>query len=281
MDVKYNFGQNPLLPAYRREPLPSAGGRSSEPSDDDAFVAFEPGLVSIGALEPGFRFDNEEPVHRRFLEPFALARRLVTNREWLAFVEAGGYRTPSLWLSDGFAWVREHGVESPLYWRRGADGAWYELTAHGEVALELDAPVCHVSGYEAHAFASFAGARLPTEAEWEVAARSAAPSEPRALEDGCWHPRPASAPGLAQLYGDVWQWTRSAYEPYPGYQPTAGALGEYNGKFMSGQWVLRGGSAITPRGHTRPSYRNFFYPHQRWPFTGVRLARDARAHRTR
>jgi len=273
MDVKYNFSRNPLRPAYVARPL--APGHVGVPLE---FRCFEGGLVHAGAAREGaeFSFDNERPAHRRFLEPFELATRLVTNAELLEFIAAGGYGTPSLWLSDGWAWVREHGVQAPLYWRRDADGVWYEFTAHGEVPLDPHAPACHVSGYEAAAFAAWAGARLPTEFEWEHAARQAEPIDTTCGEALRLHPG-AGAPGsLTQLFGEVWQWTRSAYEPYPGFAAEPGAVGEYNGKFMCGQWVLRGCSVATPRGHARATYRNFFYPQQRWPFTGIRLAREAR-----
>ncbi|MFO0549717.1 MAG: ergothioneine biosynthesis protein EgtB [Polyangiaceae bacterium] len=265
MDVKFNFGESPLQPAHRPralEPCPAA---------PLSFKAFEGGVVRIGHVGAGFAFDNEGPAHRRFLEPFELASRLVTNGEWLEFIRAGGYRTASLWLSDGWSWVNERSIEQPLYWRRSSQGEWLELTCHGAFPLDPNAPVCHVSAYEAAAFAEWAGARLPTEAEWEHAAQGIDPSAARALEDGTWHPR---AHGFL---GEVWQWTRSAYEPYPGFRPAPGAVGEYNGKFMSSQWVLRGSAAITPRGHARASYRNFFYPHQRWPMTGLRLAKSATA----
>jgi ergothioneine biosynthesis protein EgtB len=273
MDVKYNFSVNPLRPAYAAQPL--APCPAAAPLE---FHCFEGGLVQAGVAPGGtaFSFDNERPAHRRFLEPFELGTRLVTNAEVLEFVAAGGYQTPALWLSDGWAWVRENGVQAPLYWRRDAHGAFYELTAHGELPLDPHAPACHVSGYEAAAFAAWAGARLPTEFEWEHAARQAEPSASSAGEAARWHPRSTTRGGLTQLFGELWQWTRSAYEPYPGFAPEPGELGEYNGKFMSGQWVLRGGSVATPRGHARATYRNFFYPQQRWPFTGIRLAREAR-----
>jgi len=269
MDVKYNFYRNPLRPAYASERLDPC-----EKSEPLRFRAFDAGLVQAGASGSAFAFDNERPVHRRFVEPFEIATRLVTNAEMLEFVAAGGYQTASLWLSDGWAWVQEHAVEAPLYWSRDADGAVTEFTAHGETLLDPNAPVCHVSGYEALAFATWAGARLATEFEWEVMARALGPVEAPALGRERLHPRSAHGAGVTQLFGDVWQWTRSAYEPYPGFKPEAGAVGEYNGKFMSGQWVLRGSSVATPHGHSRSTYRNFFYPHQRWPFTGIRLARE-------
>lgn len=273
MDVKYNFSRSPLRPAYVAQPLTPCA--ASAPL---AFRSFEGGLVHAGVPAGGaeFTFDNERPAHRRFLEPFELGTRLVTNAELLEFIAAGGYETASLWLSDGWAWARANGVDAPLYWRRDADGAFHEFTAHGEVLLDPYAPVCHVSGYEAAAFAAWAGARLPTEFEWEHAARQAEPMDTAGAEASRLHPYSATPGGITQLFGQVWQWTRSGYEPYPGFAAEPGAVGEYNGKFMCGQWVLRGGSVATPRGHTRATYRNFFYPQQRWPFTGIRLAREAR-----
>ena len=199
------------------------------------------------------------------LEPFALADRLVTNGEWEEFIAGGGYRAPSLWLSDGWAWVRQERIEAPLYWREGE-----HFTHRGWQPREPSAPVTHVSYYEADAFAAWAGARLPTEFEWEAIAQAHDPNGGNQL-DGAAPPLPA---GSASLFGDGWQWTRSAYLPYPRFAPASGAVGEYNGKFMSGQFVLRGASCATPRGASRASYRNFFYPHQRWQFTGLRLARD-------
>lgn len=264
MDVKYNFAQNPLAPVYEARALPSVPAPAPMRYD-----AFDGALVKIGHEGGGFAFDNESPRHRRFVEPFALADRLVTNGEYKQFIDDGGYRRPELWLSDGLSWAREHGVDRPLYWRDGDR----EFTLHGELPLDWNAPVCHVSGYEADAFASWAQARLPTEFEWELAcSRRGERAEQQGmwLEDGRLHPRPKQG-----MLGEVWEWTRSAYEPYPGFRAAAGAIGEYNGKFMSNQWVLRGGSIVTPRGHVRSTYRNFFYPHQRWPFTGIRLARNA------
>ena len=273
MDVKYNFSRSPLQPAY----VPGALERCPAALPLE-FKRFEGGLVRCGTDAGGaaFTFDNERPAHRRFIEPFELGTRLVTNAEFLEFIAAGGYQTASLWLSDGWAWVREHALEAPLYWRRDADGMFHEFTAHGELPLDPHAPVCHVSGYEAAAFAAWAGARLPTEFEWEHAAGRSEPLG--AITGGALrlHPRAATGEGITQLFGELWQWTRSAYEPYPGFTPEPGAVAEYNGKFMCGQWVLRGGSVATPRGHARATYRNFFYPQQRWSFTGVRLAREAR-----
>jgi ergothioneine biosynthesis protein EgtB len=250
-DLKHLFAQNPLAPVYRE-----SGPHPARTDLRDArFVAFPAGVREVGHAGGGFAFDNEGPRHRVYLEPFALASRPVTNREYLAFIDAGGYRDPEPWLADGWAAVQRSGWEAPLYWQRRDEGGWWTFTLRGLRELALDEPVVHVSFYEADAFARWAGARLPTEMEWEVAA--------------------ASNTELAQLSGEVWQWTRSAYAPYPGYAPPAGALGEYNGKFMSNQIVLRGGSCATPADHTRVTYRNFFYPDARWQFSGIRLATDA------
>ena len=267
-DVKHLFGTSPLRPAYRELAPP--------PRTEVAplrFVGFEEGLRELGHAGPGFAFDNESPRHRVFVPAFALASRLVTNGEYLAFIEDGGYARPELWLSDGLAWLGAEGVGAPLYWERVA-GAWTALTLGGVRALRPEEPVVHVSFYEAAAYAAWAGARLPTEAEWEVAA-AAATVEGNFVESGRLHPAPAPAvPGLAQLFGDAWEWTRSDYAPYPGYAPGPGALGEYNGKFMCNQRVLRGGSCATPASHVRATYRNFFPPTARWQFTSIRLARD-------
>jgi ergothioneine biosynthesis protein EgtB len=237
-------------------------------------VACEGGVVEIGAPTEGFAFDNERPRHRVFVEPHALATRPVTNGEWLAFMEDGGYRRPELWLSDGIAAVQQKGWQAPLYWERREGAAWSVFTLAGPRPLDPAEPVAHVSYLEADAYARWAGARLPTEAEWESAAVGA--REDGTFADvGRFHPAPASAgPGLRQLLGDVWEWTSSAYAPYPGFRPLGGALGEYNGKFMVSQVTLRGGSCATPRGHVRPTYRNFFHPDARWQFTGVRVARE-------
>ena len=228
--------------------------------------------------EEGFAFDNEGPRHRVLLEPFALASRLVTNGDWDAFISDGGYSTPSLWLSDGLAWVRQNGIKTPLYWRGDE-----HFTLAGWQTRDHQAPVTHVSYYEADAYATWAGARLPTEFEWEAVARGQnAPDTPQRHDarsgnqldhDAALHSAPQPI-GTADLYGDCWQFTRSAYLPYPRFEPAPGAISEYNGKFMSNQFVLKGASCATVRGHSRASYRNFFYPHQRWQFTGIRLARD-------
>ncbi|MGE5154284.1 MAG: ergothioneine biosynthesis protein EgtB [Bdellovibrio bacteriovorus] len=273
-DIKRNLAHNPLRPAYRsdlpEDPIAAPGSL--------AYVPFDGGLVEIGAGPEGFAWDNERPRHRVYLDPFALADRPVTNGEFLAFMEDGGYDRPALWLSDGWAPVQSKGWRSPLYWDQTVDG-WQIMTLGGLRPLNPAEPVCHVSYYEAEAFATWAGARLPSEVEWEHAAGTL-PVAGRFVEDGWLHPRPApeaqAQDGLRQMFGDLWEWTGSAYLPYPGYRPPPGALGEYNGKFMCNQMVLRGGSCATPGNHIRSSYRNFFYPHERWQFQGLRLARNLR-----
>ena len=270
-DVKHLFAQSPLRPSYLpREPrpvaLPTEGG----------WVSFEGGLTEIGHQGSSFAFDHEGPRHRVFLNPFALASRPITNHEYLAFIADCGYLRPELWLSDGWAFVQQERLGAPLYWER-SEGAWWCFTLGGLAPLDPCEPVAHLSFFEADAFARWAGARLPTEAEWEIAARDIAIAR-NLLERGRLHPGAAprgDGGPLQQLFGDVWEWTASPYTPYPGYRPAPGALGEYNGKFMSGQLVLRGGSALTPRSHLRATYRNFFAPTARWQLTGLRLARDA------
>jgi ergothioneine biosynthesis protein EgtB len=286
-DIKHAFWCNPLRPAYRSDgdglaPPPPAVAAPL------AWTAWQGGVVEIGhapatsgAGPSSFAFDNEGPRHRVHLQPFLLASRPVTAGELMAFIDDGGYARAELWLSDGWDAVRAGGWTAPLYWEaRGGDG-WWALTLDGMRPVRPDDPVCHVSYYEADAYARWAGARLPTEAEWETAA-APLPVDGHLLESGLLHPRaaaaaPATAAGgaPAQLFGDVWEWTQSPYTPYPGFRPAAGALGEYNGKFMCNQLVLRGGSCATPRSHIRASYRNFFAPSARWQFSGVRLARDA------
>ena len=267
-DLKHALSFNPLAPAWTRSPEPL--GDAAE----QAWVDFSGGVVSIGHRSKAFAFDNETPRHEVMLHDFQLARRPVTCGEFADFIADGGYRRPELWLSDGWAWVRENGIEAPLYWRREDDG-WMLQTLGCWRDLDPSEPVCHISFYEATAYAQWAGARLPTEFEWEVAARDQ-PVQGHFANSERYHPASASDGGrLVQIYGDVWEWTASSYSPYPGFQPAAGAVGEYNGKFMANQMVLRGGSCATPPGHIRPSYRNFFYPGDRWQFSGLRLARDA------
>jgi len=266
-DIKHAFWCNPLQPAYRA-PIAAAAGAQAVPL---RFVAGREGVVEIGHRGEGFAFDNETPRHRTLLQPHALANRLVTNAEYLAFVREGGYREPGLWLSDGWATVQREGWQHPLYWQ---DDLASEFTLAGVRALDPHEPVCHLSYYEAEAFARWAGARLPTEAEWESAAQGVV-IDGNLQDAQRFQPRAAHGDeSLLQLYGDVWEWTASPYIGYPGYRPLPGSLGEYNGKFMCGQWVLRGGSCVTPRDHLRASYRNFFPPHARWQFAGLRLGQD-------
>jgi ergothioneine biosynthesis protein EgtB len=267
-DIKQNFSVNPLYPAYRTDlPAPAPG-----PASPAQWVPLPGGEIWIGHAGGGFGFDNEGPRHRVWLDPYRLASRPTTNAEYLRFMEDGGYRCPTLWLADGWAIVRREGWEAPLHWRQ-VDGAWWEYTLGGLLPLDPDAPVAHVSYYEADAYARWADARLPTEQEWEAASGRAAPGA-NLRDSGYLRPCPAS-PGagpLLQMFGDVWEWTASPYLAYPGYRQESGAFGEYNGKFMCNQWVVRGGSCVTPAEHIRPSYRNFFYPHDRWQFLGFRLA---------
>lgn len=270
-DVKHLLAQNPLHPAYAPRAAAPGGAVSAPASGEAAWIAFEGGLTEIGYSGQGFCFDNELPRHRQYVAPFALAQRLVTNGEYLAFIEAGGYETPSLWLAEGWDWVCAQGLRKPMYWLRGeADGQWSEFTLAGLQPLDLQGPATHLSLFEADAYAHWRGARLPTEGEWEFAAQQAA------VETGELHPAAvadAGATGLLQMFGHCWQWTSSSYAPYPGYETAPGALGEYNGKFMLNQYVLRGSSCATPAGHARASYRNFFPAGARWQFTGIRLAR--------
>ena len=268
-DIKHVLSCNPLKPAYQ-PPRPRDAARTRTWD----WVEHGGGLVEIGHGGDDFAFDCEGPRHKVWLDPFKLASRPVTNGEYLAFIRDGGYRRPELWLSDGWAACRLHGWQAPLYWEpvEGRDD-WRIFTLAGLRPLDPDAPVCHVSFFEADAYARWAGRRLPMEAEWEVVATPLTPAGNFAGTRE-HHPVPARGDGLRQIYGDVWEWTASAYRPYPGFKPVEGAVGEYNGKFMSGQMVLRGGSCVTPEGHVRPTYRNFFYPVDRWQFTGIRLADD-------
>jgi ergothioneine biosynthesis protein EgtB len=270
-DLKHHFAQNPLLPAYR-----AGATREAAVAQPLRWTRFDEGLTWLGHAGDGFAFDNEGPRHRAFLESFELASRPVTNAEYLAFVEDGGYRRAELWLSDGWDAVQRLGWNAPLYWER-CDGAWRVFTLAGQRALEPAEPVVHVGYYEADAFARWAGARLPREGEWERAA-AGRPVRGNFVEHGALHPV-ASGTGEdgapAALFGDVWEWTQSPYVGYPGYRAVEGALGEYNGKFMCNQLVLRGGSCASPASHLRATYRNFFGPEARWQFSGLRLARDA------
>ena len=253
-DIKHVFWMNPMRPAYRKEQHTRAGAvREADGAGGQQYVAVPEGVYAIGHEGGGFAFDNESPSHRVFVEPYEIATHLVSNGEYLAFIEDGGYRRPDLWLAAGWALVHEQHRVAPIYWEHTPDG-WMEFTLAGMQPLDRDAPVAHVSYFEADAFARWAGNRLPTEAEWEIAARL--------------HPQ------LPQLHGERWQWTQSAYVAYPGYRPAAGAIGEYNGKWMADQWVLRGSSRATPPGHARVTYRNFFASDTRWQFTGIRLARS-------
>jgi ergothioneine biosynthesis protein EgtB len=271
-DILHLLAQNPLRPAYKDSvPLPVEFMSRAKP----AYKSFPGGLFDIGHDGSGFAFDSEGPRHAVQIDPFRLADRLVTNGEWAEFISDGGYRNPLLWLSDGWGKVRDEGWTAPLYWE-ARDEEFWTMTLRGAQPLDVDAPVTHVSYFEADAFATWAKRRLPTEAEWEVAAQML-PVNGNLLNGGRLRPKPAPAATgeLRQMFGDCWEWTRSAFMPYPRFRPMEGALGEYNGKFMSGQFVLRGGSCVTPQDHVRATYRNFFAPHARWQFSGLRLAEDA------
>jgi ergothioneine biosynthesis protein EgtB len=271
-DLKYSLSVNPLYPAYLAAELPVQSGTPVR------WLGCEGGLVEIGHDGSGFCFDNELPRHRCFVEPFEIASRLVTNEEYQAFVDDDGYGRPELWLADGWTTLQSEGWKAPLHWLE-RDGQALEFTLHGLQPRRGSRPVCHVSGYEADAFARWANARLPTEQEWETVA-AGHPAGAAGMDDGVYHPQAAPADeGPTQLYGACWQWTRSAYGPYPGYSASPGAIGEYNGKFMSNQWVLRGGSCVTKSSQARPTYRNFFYPQDRWQFSGIRLARSVEGER--
>jgi ergothioneine biosynthesis protein EgtB len=258
-DILHLFAQNPLHPAYKESvPLPVEHIDRSQ-----TYRSFPGGLLDIGHRGESFAFDCEGPRHRVRIEPYRLSDRLVTNGEWAEFIADGGYRNPLLWLSDGWATVRSEAWSAPLYWE-AHDGEFWSMTLRGAQPIDPDAPVTHVSYFEADAFATWASRRLPIEAEWEAAAQEL-PIAGNFANSG----------RLRQMFGDVWEWTRSAFMPYPRFRPMEGALGEYNGKFMSGQFVLRGGSCVTPEDHVRATYRNFFAPHARWQFSGLRLAEDA------
>jgi ergothioneine biosynthesis protein EgtB len=277
-DLKHALGSNPLRPVYRERQDPRP-----DPAVDTqvTWTTYSAGLRSIGHDRAGFAFDNEGPRHQQYVAAFALANRLATNREYNAFMEDGGYDRPECWLSDGWFARSKNAWRAPLYWEQG-DGGWQVFTLAGMRDVALDEPVCHVSYYEADAFARWAGCRLATEAEWETAAgHEHVELGMNFLESSRFHPAPIASGGTpesrcspAQLFGDVWEWTASPYVAYPGFRPAAGALGEYNGKFMCNQFVLRGGSCATPKSHIRATYRNFFPPEARWQFSGIRLAKD-------
>jgi ergothioneine biosynthesis protein EgtB len=299
-DLKHVFSVNPLRPSYTEpgarpegeHPRAEVGGTpwTPPPADPVRWIPFDGGLHEIGYAGTGFHFDNEAPRHRRFIEPFALADRPATNAEYLAFMEDGGYQRAALWMSEGWAKREAEGWTEPFYWER-RDGEWWTFTLEGMRPVNLLEPVCHLTWFEADAFARWSGARLPREDEWEVAAATV-PPRGNLADSGLYHPVAAAhgevgrespegtagarAGGLRQMFGDVWEWTESSYSPYPGFRPAEGAIGEYNGKFMCGQFVLRGGSCVTPGSHIRATYRNFFHPDTAWQFSGVRLARDAR-----
>lgn len=265
-DIKHAFHQNPIFPSY----LETSG--DTQPAQTLSWVNFEEGLYEIGTNETHFAFDNESPKHKVLLQGFSLSNRLVTNREYVEFIDDQGYQTPQLWLSDGWSYIQNNGLSLPLYWRRNERGEYNQFTLSGMQPLPLDEPLVHVNYFEADAFARWKGARLPTEFEWEAAAK------PLTI-DGAFltlellRPTTCQGNGLIQMFGQCWQWTSSSYSAYPNYQPFPGAVGEYNGKFMCGQQVLRGGSCATPRSSFRHTYRNFFYPHQSWQFSGIRLAK--------
>ncbi len=265
-DVKHLLAMNPLFPPYLDTPDAGNGGATQL-----TWLPFDAGVVEIGHVGDGFCFDNEMPRHRQFVEQFSFASRLVTNAEFAAFVDDGGYRNPALWLSEGWDWVRGLDLSQPLYWHLAEDGTRHEFTLLGLRPLVTHAPAIHVAYFEADAYARWAGARLPTEFEWETTVASCADQVDAGRQ---LPPLPAQQIGLSQFFGAAWQWTSSSYAPYPGYIPAAGTIGEYNGKFMSNQYVLRGSSCATPDGHARATYRNFFPATARWQFTGIRLAKS-------
>lgn len=271
-DIKHVLHASPLGPAYQ-QPRP----RERSEAIPLNWVEFEEGLVEIGHDGHGFAYDCEAPRHKTYLYPYALANRLVTNGEFAEFIEDGGYNDPDYWLSDGWAWVTAGRRRAPMYWRAKDGGGWQQFTLHGYEDIDPAEPVCHLAYYEADAYAKWAGARLPTEAELEHALQKADLSSVNDLSTGRLHPLPAGkGEGVLQLAGDVWEWTASPFIPYPGFRPVPGAIGEYNGKFMCNQFVLKGGSCLTPENHWRPTYRNFFYPHDQWQMNGFRLAKNIR-----
>ena len=270
-DLKHGFLQNPAFPAYQSTAM------ATEPcaASPQAWLEIPEGVYEVGHQDDGFCFDNEKPRHKQYIHPCAIASRLVTNEEYLAFVADGGYRQPAFWLADGWDWLQGNGHQHPAYWRQ-RDGAWYEFTLSGLQPLSAKCPVTHINFYEANAFAAWSGKRLPTEFEWEVAVGlyGSDSGAGNFYEQGGLHPRPRQGATDYQFLGDAWEWTLSDYAAYPGFKPFNGNAGEYNGKFMCNQYVLRGGSCVTPGSHIRSTYRNFFYPHQNWQFTGIRLLED-------
>jgi ergothioneine biosynthesis protein EgtB len=269
-DIKHLFSHHPLAPAYAAAPRAACALAAAA---ELCWHDYPGGMVEVGCAGAEFCFDNETPRHRVYVEPYRLASRLVTNGEYLDFIAAGGYDDPRFWLAEGWDWRVAGQRQQPLYWKRG--GQWQEFTLGGLVRLDAARPVVHLSYYEADAYARWAEARLPTEAEWESAAAGLAPTGHFA-GSGELHPRPAAMPGMTQLFGDAWEWTSSSYAPYPGFRIASGAVGEYNGKFMVNQYVLRGGSCVTPERHVRATYRNFFAAAACWQFSGIRLARDSK-----
>ena len=265
-DIKHAFYQNPLLPSYQ------SPSHADETQTKQSWIEINEGLYNIGTDENNFAFDNESPKHKVFVQSYALSNQLVTNGEYIEFINDDGYRNPQLWLSDGWSHIQKNALTSPLYWQQSDSGEYHEFTLAGMQPLLKHKPAVHISYYEADAFARWKGVRLPTEFEWEIAAASL-PIDGSFLTLQKLHPQSIHEDGLTQMFGQCWQWTSSAYSAYPGYKPFQGAVGEYNGKFMSGQQVLRGGSCVTPRSSYRHTYRNFFYPHQAWQFSGIRLAK--------
>jgi len=270
-DIKHVFSINPLYPAFTTKEI-----HSTESVPKAEWIGIEGGIYKIGHNGNGFAYDNETPAHKEYTDDFLISSRLVTNREYINFINDNGYRTPELWLSDGWATADRDKWEAPMYWTK-IEGEWFNYKLNGFQKVDLNEPVCHVSHYEADAYARWSDARLPTETEWETAAGDI-PAAGNFVEQGNFHPTPLNNKDgngkIYQMYGDVWEWTGSSYLPYPGYKPLPGALGEYNGKFMSGQMVLRGGSCATSETHIRKTYRNFFPPSARWQFMGIRLAKD-------
>ncbi|MBV2128538.1 ergothioneine biosynthesis protein EgtB [Arsukibacterium indicum] len=275
-DVLHLLSANPLAPAMQQTPPPASLSGSAQPLPALQMLSHDGGLLKVGAAEQGFSYDCEKPRHQYFLQPFKLASRPVTNGEWLQFIDDGGYQNPLLWLSDGWHYSQQYNWQAPLYWQRQQQ-QWCSFSLRGLQPLNLAAPVCHISYYEADAFARWAGKRLPREQEWEVIAEAQPEALTNAnfLEQHIWQPTSCdNQPGFQKLFGDVWEWSQSPYSPYPGFSAAQGELAEYNGKFMANQFVLRGGSCASPRQQLRSSYRNFFHPHQRWQFSGLRLAED-------